>query len=85
MDNQPSPLSSRDCSTCAFAVKTILAPPNIGSELKCQFMPPQLVLLPTNQGPQLITMFPTVTDKQLCAQHAFAHETANAPQKILAS
>jgi hypothetical protein len=60
-------------------------------ELKCQFMPPQLVLIPSSaHGAQLVTMFPTVTDKQLCAQHRFAHETANGsgedtPEKKLIS
>lgn len=78
MDNQPTPVSSRNCTSCAFAIKHAPTAPAIMGELKCQFMPPQLVLIPTSaHGAQLISMFPTVGETHLCAQHRFPEETQN--------
>jgi len=86
MENQPTPTKSlRNCTSCTFAMRIPPQAPSIIGEYKCQLMPPQLVLLPTHSGPSLVSMFPTVTDKTICAQHRFASETENAPEKKLIS
>lgn len=85
MDNQPTPTLTRNCTNCTFAVKHAPVAPSIIGELKCQLMPPQLVLVPSAQGAALVTMFPTITKDLLCAQHRFANETADEPEKKLIS
>jgi hypothetical protein len=72
---------TRNCTSCAFAIRHQFEPPQIGSELKCQNMPPQLVLIPNAGALSLVSMFPTVTEKMICHQHRMREEIANAPSQ----
>lgn len=71
---------TRNCTNCAFAMKENLPPPNIGSQFSCKFMPPQMVVMPSPQGAQLVTMFPVVNERMLCNQHTLVSQIENGPQ-----
>lgn len=67
VNNQPVPQPAT-CATCKF-VREVRPDPNaIQKQLVCMLMPPQAVAIPTQQGIQMTTVFPAVSDRMSCYQ-----------------
>ena len=59
------------CKTCKFMYKSEVKP-DLSRTLTCREQSPQIIMIPTPAGIQVMSMFPTTTEENTCGKFSVA-------------